>query len=253
MSSSTKFPLVALIKYDSTIQYIQLQDYALWEIIESGNYFKPVARVTTNADGSSTSQYLVLMPRLCLNAIEARFGGKCANRRHNMTLMKRTYENFNASVQSHWTLSLNSLQKLVSKLSYTCDAIVYAFLANQPSGSQFVHEDLEQIHDDDLKEIDLKWQLALLSMRARKFCQRTRKKITINGSDTVEKKPYKSREKARSYDQGSRSQDNLRRTVKIEDTSSKAMVAIDGAGFDWSYMIEEEVPTNMAHMAFFDS
>ncbi|GJT35242.1 hypothetical protein Tco_0925661 [Tanacetum coccineum] len=49
------------------------------------------------------------------------------------------------------------------------DATVYAFLANQPNGSQLVHEDLEQIHDDDLEEMDLKWQLALLSMRARKF------------------------------------------------------------------------------------
>ncbi|GKF43647.1 hypothetical protein Tco_0130199 [Tanacetum coccineum] len=36
------------------------------------------------------------------------------------------------------------------------DAIVYAFLANQPYGSRIVHEDLEQIHDDDLEEMDLK-------------------------------------------------------------------------------------------------
>ncbi|GJT69654.1 hypothetical protein Tco_1028940 [Tanacetum coccineum] len=31
------------------------------------------------------------------------------------------------------------------------------------------------------------------------------------------------------------------------------MVAIDGAGFDWSYMADDEVPTNMALMAFSDS
>ncbi|GJV41081.1 hypothetical protein Tco_1419521 [Tanacetum coccineum] len=47
------------------------------------------------------------------------------------------------------------------------DATVYAFLANQPNGSQLVHEDLEQIHEDDLEEMDFKWQLALLSMRTR--------------------------------------------------------------------------------------
>nr|GEY26994.1 hypothetical protein [Tanacetum cinerariifolium] len=44
---------------------------------------------------------------------------------------------------------------------------------------------LEQIHKDDLEEIDLKWQLALLSMRARQYFQKTGKNITINGSDTV--------------------------------------------------------------------
>ncbi|GJV35404.1 retrovirus-related pol polyprotein from transposon TNT 1-94 [Tanacetum coccineum] len=36
-------------------QYFQVQDYALWDIIENGNLFKPVARTTTNADGTSTS------------------------------------------------------------------------------------------------------------------------------------------------------------------------------------------------------
>nr|GEX28544.1 retrovirus-related Pol polyprotein from transposon TNT 1-94 [Tanacetum cinerariifolium] len=116
------------------------------------------------------------------------------------------------------------------------DATVYAFLPNQPNGSQLVHEDLEQIHEDDLEEMDLKWQLALLSMRARRYFQRTNKKITINGSDTV--------------GQGIKT---TQEGLNVEDTSSKAMVAIDGAGFDWSYMADDEVPTNMALMPFSDS
>ncbi|GKD49002.1 putative ribonuclease H-like domain-containing protein [Tanacetum coccineum] len=65
------------------------------------------------------------------------------------------------------------------------DATIYAFVANQPNGYQVVHEDLKQIHEDDLEEMDLKWQLALLSMKERKFYQRTRKKIIINRSDTA--------------------------------------------------------------------
>ncbi|GJV05339.1 hypothetical protein Tco_1338908 [Tanacetum coccineum] len=40
------------------------------------------------------------------------------------------------------------------------DAIVYAYLATQPNGSQVVHKDLEQIHKDDLDEMDLKWDTA---------------------------------------------------------------------------------------------
>nr|GEV25949.1 retrovirus-related Pol polyprotein from transposon TNT 1-94 [Tanacetum cinerariifolium] len=100
------------------------------------------------------------------------------------------------------------------------DATVYDFLANQPNGSQLVHEDLKQIHEDDMEEIDLKWQLALLSMRARRLLR------------NQESRP--------------RNQDSSRKTVNVEDTSSKAMVTIDGAGFDWSYMADDEVPTNMA-------
>ncbi|GKC32935.1 putative ribonuclease H-like domain-containing protein [Tanacetum coccineum] len=48
-------------------------------------------------------------------------------------------------------------------------------------------------------------------------------------------------------------QDNSRRTINVEEISSKSMFAIDGAGFDWSYMVDDEVHTNMALMAFSDS
>ncbi|GJY46449.1 ribonuclease H-like domain-containing protein [Tanacetum coccineum] len=54
-----------------------------------------------------------------------------------------------------------------------------------------------------------------------------------------------------------RNQDNTRKQGNNEDTSSKAiskaMLAIDGVGFDWSDMAEEQVQTNMALMAFSDS
>ncbi|GJV62306.1 hypothetical protein Tco_1468406 [Tanacetum coccineum] len=50
-----------------------------------------------------------------------------------------------------------------------------------------------------------------------------------------------------------RNQDNTRKQGNNEDKSTKAMLAIDGVGFDWSDMAEEQVQTNMALMAFSDS
>ncbi|GJQ95050.1 hypothetical protein Tco_0006189 [Tanacetum coccineum] len=105
------------------------------------------------------------------------------------------------------------------------------------ASTNVVHEDLEQIHENDLEEMDLKWQLALLSLKARKFYQRTGKKIIINESDTA------------GYDKSNVECFNL----NVEDTTSKAMVDFDGAGFDWSFMANEEVPSNLALMAFLDS
>ncbi|GJS03450.1 ribonuclease H-like domain-containing protein [Tanacetum coccineum] len=82
------------------------------------------------------------------------------------------------------TTKVNTASTETSTASFS-DATVYAFLSTQPQGSQLVHEDLEQLHDDDLEEMDLKWNMALLSMRARKFYQRTGRKIIIDGSNTA--------------------------------------------------------------------
>ncbi|GJZ19033.1 putative ribonuclease H-like domain-containing protein [Tanacetum coccineum] len=397
-----KLPLLKQGDYDTwrlrIESYIQLQDYALWEIIEDGNSFKPVARTTTNADGTSTSTIpgavtaeekiqkkndlkarsilMMTLPsehlltfnqykdaKTLFEAIEARFGGNEATKKTQKTLLKQMYENFNASSSESLDSIFTRLQKIVSQLAILgenisqedlnfkflrslpsewsmhvvvwrnkpdlgsisfddlynnfkiveqevkrsvisssnsssqnvafvstpsstddvntsnvhvstassslstasstdntarlSDATIYAFLANQPNGSQVVHEDLEQIHEDDLEEMDLKWQLALLSMKARKFYQRTGKKIIINGSDTAgydktkvecfncHKMGHFAREcrNPRSQENRSRNQDSSRRTVNVEESSSKAMLAIDGVGFDWSFMTEEEIPT----------
>ncbi|GJY16031.1 zinc finger, CCHC-type containing protein [Tanacetum coccineum] len=48
--------------------------------------------------------------------------------------------------------------------SYT-DELMYSFFANQSSGPQLDHEDLEQLDEFDLEEMDLKWQLALTRPR----------------------------------------------------------------------------------------
>nr|GEW65384.1 hypothetical protein [Tanacetum cinerariifolium] len=106
-----------------------------------------------------------------------------------------------------------------------------AFIASQSSGSQIKFEDINQIDEDDMEEMDIKWNMTLLSMRA-------------------DKAP-------KSQDRGRR--DNFRQGSKAEEQAPKALMTIDGVGWDWTYMVndgedyalvaDEEAPTEFALMA----
>ncbi|GJU47415.1 hypothetical protein Tco_1204681 [Tanacetum coccineum] len=65
------------------------------------------------------------------------------------------------------------------------NAVICAFFFSQPNSPQLVHEDLQQIHPYDLKEMDLRWQMAMLTMRARRFLKNIGRKLTINGNETI--------------------------------------------------------------------
>ncbi|GKF74015.1 hypothetical protein Tco_0220347, partial [Tanacetum coccineum] len=67
-----------------------------------------------------------------------------------------TNEVHTANVQVSIANSLVSTVDTPDSTANLSDATVYSFLANQPNGSQLVYEDLEQIHEDDLEEMDLK-------------------------------------------------------------------------------------------------
>ncbi|GKD93871.1 reverse transcriptase domain-containing protein, partial [Tanacetum coccineum] len=238
-------------------------DLGKMELENSQNNALVPIPVTTPESGPSTALKMTVPStteeNICKkNDVKARtrFRGNEATKRTQKALLKQQYENFNASITLPKDLNVKFLRSLpsewhthmvkksiannnddknlafltTSSLSSTntintvntrvstgttnvniastetstaslSDATVYAFLSTQPQRSQLVHEDLEQLHDDDLEEMDL----------------------------------------------------NSSKAVRIKDASEKAMCAIDGSGFDWSDMAEDEIQANMALMAFTDS
>ncbi|GKF78298.1 hypothetical protein Tco_0230768, partial [Tanacetum coccineum] len=120
------------------------------------------------------------------------------------------------------------------------DVVICAFLASQPNSPQLAREDLEQIDPDDLEEIDLQWEITILTIRARRFIKRTGRKLDVNGQ--------------RVRNQENRGRENSRRIVTVETSTENALVAQDGiGGYDWSYQAEEEHLTNYALMAYTSS
>nr|GFD00487.1 hypothetical protein [Tanacetum cinerariifolium] len=53
----------------------------------------------------------------------------------------------------------------VAAASLSHDTIC-AYIATQSNGSQIKYEDITQIDEDDIEEMDIKWNMSLLSMRA---------------------------------------------------------------------------------------
>nr|GEY85847.1 hypothetical protein [Tanacetum cinerariifolium] len=115
---------------------------------------------------------------------------------------------------------------------------------------------------DDLEEIDLRWQMAMLTMRAKRFLQKTGRnlgdnRVTTMGFDMSKVEFYNchikghfARECRSSKDTRKTVVEPQRRHVPVETSISNAIVSqCDGIGsYDWSYQAEEE-SANFALMA----
>nr|GEY84595.1 ribonuclease H-like domain-containing protein [Tanacetum cinerariifolium] len=145
------------------------------------------------------------------------------------------------------------------------DAMICAFLASQPNSPQLAKEDLEKIDPDDLEEMDLHWEMVMLTIRARRFMKRTDRNLDINGRRIGFDKTkvecfncHKNGYFAREY-RAPKTQDNIgkeyeRKTVPVETPTENALIAQDGIGrYDWRYQAKEETPTNYAFMALTSS
>nr|GEV66804.1 ribonuclease H-like domain-containing protein [Tanacetum cinerariifolium] len=178
---------------------------------------------------------------------------------------------FERDVKGTIASSSNTQNVAFGSSSYT-DEVIHSFFVNQSSAPQLDCDDLEQINDDDLKEIDLKWQVAMISMSIKKFYKRTGKKLQFDTKDTVgfdntkvecfnchkirnfardcrAKWNQDSRRREGGYN-GNKARDNGRRPAYQDD--SKALVTMDGEDIDWSRHVEEDTQY-FAMMAYFSN
>nr|GEV25501.1 hypothetical protein [Tanacetum cinerariifolium] len=144
------------------------------------------------------------------------------------------------------------------------DAVIYSFFASQSNSPQLDNEDLKQTNPDDLEEMDLKWQMAMLTMRARRFLKRTGRNLGANGTNTIgfdmskveccncHRRGHFARECRSPRD--NRNKDTPKRTVPVEVSTTNDLVSQCDAvgGYEWSFQANEK-PTNYALMAYVSS
>ncbi|GKC68535.1 putative ribonuclease H-like domain-containing protein [Tanacetum coccineum] len=149
-----------------------------------------------------------------LNVYETKVKGSSSSNQNSQNVAFVSSNNSGSSNQAYGSNSANT--------DSMSDAVIYSFFATQSNSPQLNDEDLKQIDADDLEEIDLKWQMVKLTMRARRFLNKIGRKFNTNGSETI------------GYNK------------------SKVECYNYGLGYDWSDQAEEG-PTNFTLMAFTSS
>nr|GFB77221.1 hypothetical protein [Tanacetum cinerariifolium] len=208
-----------------------------------------------------------------MEAIEKRFGGNTETKKVQKTLLKQQFENFFGYNSKSLDQIHDRLQKLVSQLEIhgvslcqkdvnlkflhsqnlafvsttqvdSTNDSVSAAVSVSAVGTKLSASTLPNIDADELEEIDLKWQMAMLIMRARKFLQKTRRNLGVHGPTSMgfdmakvecyncHRKGHFARE-CRSPKDSRRTAvaEPQRRSVPVETSTSNALVSqYDGTG-----------------------
>ncbi|KAI3693048.1 hypothetical protein L6452_32876 [Arctium lappa] len=132
------------------------------------------------------------------------------------------------------------------------ETVFEAFLSSHNNNS-LINDDLEQLHPDDLEEMDIKWQMAMLSMRVKKFIKRTgrnnfsQRREDGAGFDKTKVECYKCHMKGhfarecRSGVPNNNHQQAQNGGYNQNKNSAQALVSQQGMGFDWSDQAEEAI------------
>nr|GEU32596.1 hypothetical protein [Tanacetum cinerariifolium] len=283
-------------------QYFLMTDYSLWEVILNGDSLVPtqvVEGVVQLVAPITVEQRLARKNELkahgtLLMAFLDKHQLKFNSHKDAKTLMEAIEKRFAevkqssstgtasqnlAFVSTYHTDSTTGLVSVVASVFTACaklpasplpnvdslsNAVVYSFFASQSTSPQFDNEDLKQIDVDDLEEMDSRWQIAMLTMQARRFLQKTGRNLGANGPtsmglDMFKVECYNSHRKGHFASECRSPKDPRRpdaaepqrRTVPVETSTSNALVSqYDGTmSYDWSYQAEEE-PENFSLMDF---
>nr|GEV58644.1 putative ribonuclease H-like domain-containing protein [Tanacetum cinerariifolium] len=158
---------------------------------------------------------------------------------------KQQYEDFAASSTEVIEQTYERLQKLLSQLEMHGEVVPQ-----------------EEINKKFLRKMDLRWNIAMLTIRERRILKNTRRKLDMANKERIgfdkskvecfnyHKRGHFSKECRAPKNQDSGNMKPIRRIVLVEATTVNALVSqCDGLGYDWSDQAEEG-PTNFTLMAY---
>ncbi|GJT91284.1 ribonuclease H-like domain-containing protein [Tanacetum coccineum] len=100
-----------------------------------------------------------------------------------------------------------------------------------------INEDIQQINPNDLVEMDLRWNIVMMTMRAKRFLKNTKRKLDMANKERIRfdkskvecfnchKRGHFTRECKAPRNQDNRNMEPTRRIVPVEETTSNALVS----------------------------
>nr|GEU60388.1 putative ribonuclease H-like domain-containing protein [Tanacetum cinerariifolium] len=250
-------------------QYFLMTDYSLWEVILNGDSPTPTRVVdgivqaiapTTAELQKLISQLEILGESLSQEDINLKFLRSLPLKWRTRTLILRNKADLEGQRLDDLFNNLKIYEAQVkssSSASHTTQNIAFVPSQNTNSTNESLdNDDLKQIDVDDLEEMDLKWQMAMLTMRASRFLQRTRRNLAANGTTSIgfdmskvefyncHRRGHFARE-CRSL-RDTRNKDTQRRNIPMETSTYNALVShCDSVGsHDWSTLFDCDEPNS---------
>nr|GEU40633.1 hypothetical protein [Tanacetum cinerariifolium] len=228
-------------------QYLTFTNHALWEVIVNGDLVSPVASASAGAEGpippKTAEQKLARKNELKAKiTLMLAIPDEHLLKFHASFVSSKNSYSTNEIVNTAHSVSAASSKDQSSTTSYADDVMLSLF-SNQSNAPQLDNEDLEQINTDDLEEMDLKWKVAMLTMRVKRFIKKTRRKLDLNGTETVGfdrtkvkcyncyRRGHFAREYRAPRNQGNRNRDAPTRNALVDTSTTNALVVQDGIGY----------------------
>ncbi|GJW54836.1 ribonuclease H-like domain-containing protein [Tanacetum coccineum] len=158
----------------------------------------------------------------------------------NLKLLRNDTSSTNEAINTTHDVPAARSKGQASSSTYA-DDVMFSFFVNQSNSPHLDNKDLEQIDIDDLEKMDLKWQVAMLTMRVKRFLKKTGRNLNFNGKETIgfdktkvecyncHRRGHFARECRAPRNQENRNGDAPRRIVPVE-TRANALVVQDGIG-----------------------
>nr|GEY23552.1 hypothetical protein [Tanacetum cinerariifolium] len=228
-------------------------DYSLWEVIENGNK-PPITKVVEGIPNEYQLKFNSIKDaKSLLLAVEKMFGGNAATKKTQRNLLKKQYENVTTSSKNVLDKTFDRLQKLISQLEIHGKSISLEDVNQKSLRSQSLEWNTHTTVWRNKPEIDIlslddlynnlkiyEPEMAMLTMRARRFLKNTGIKFSMNGNETIgfdkskvecyncNKWGHFARECRALRNQENKNRESTRRIVPAETPASSALVSYDG-------------------------